>query len=142
MLNRIEYIIVENKSLVLESYVGKLNIDEFIEFKIKVGNDQTYDPNFNVIHDFRKVEFLLEMDEIPKYVAFISKTKKLLGNRKSAMITKTPNQVVITTGFDMLINELPIQVKVCSTPETAFNFVDLPKKDWNVIKSLLDSLKK
>ena len=82
MLNKIDYIIVQNKSLILESYVGKLNIDEFIEFKIKVGNDQTYDPNFNVIHDFRKVEFLLEMDEIPKYVAFISKTKKTFRQSK------------------------------------------------------------
>lgn len=95
-----------------------------------------------MIHDIRRLEFLLEINEILKYVDFISKTQKELDHRKSTFITDTPNQVVITTGFNMLKKELPIQVKVCSTLETAFNFVNLPKKDWNFIESLIDSLKK
>ena len=92
-----------------------------------------YNPNFSVIHDIRKIKFLLDIEEIAKYVDFISKTQKELDHRKSAFITDTPNQVVISTGFDILKKELPIQVKVCSTLETAFDFVDLPKKDWNFI---------
>ena len=141
MENKIEYIILDNKSLIIESYIGNFPIDELIEFKIKVGNDKIYNPNFNIIHDFRKIEFLFDMEEISKYIRLISKNSKLLGHRKSVMITETPNQFVTSVGFDLMKNELPIQVKVCSTFETAFNFIDLPKRDWELIKSLVNSLK-
>ncbi len=141
MKNKIEYIILDNKSLIIESYIGNFKVDELIEFKVKVSNDKIYDPNFNVIHDFRKLEFLFGIEEISKYINLISKNSKLLGNRKSVMITETPNQVVTSMGFDLLKNNLPIQVNVCSTLENAFNFINLPKEDWKFIESLVNSLK-
>ena len=141
MENKKEYIILDNKSLVIESYIGNFNVDELIEFKKEVGDDKIYNPNFDVIHDFRKSEFLFDIDEIAKYISLISKNNKLLGNRKSVMITETPNQFVTSMGFDLMKNKLPIQVKVCSTFGTAFNFIDLPKKDWKFIESLVNSLK-
>ena len=141
MKNKIEYIILDNKSLIIESYIGNFKVDELIEFKVKVSNDKIYDPNFNVIHDFRKLEFLFGIEEISKYINLISKNSKLLGNRKSVMITETPNQVVASMGFDLLKNKLPIQVNVCSTIENAFNFINLPKEDWKFIASLVNSLK-
>ncbi len=141
MANKIEYLIVDNKSLIIESYIGNFNVDELIEFKKKVGNDKIYNPNFNVIHDFRKAEFLFDIGEIAKYISLISKNNKLLGNRKSVMITETPNQFVTSMGFDLMKNKLSIQVKVCSTLETSFNFIELPKKDWKFIESLVNSLK-
>ena len=141
MENKIAYIILDNKSLIIESYIGNFSVDELIEFKKEVGDDKIYNPNFNVIHDFRKAEFLFDIDEISKYVRLISKNNKLLGNRKSVMITETPNQVVTSTGFDLFKNELPIQVKICSTLETSFKFIKLPKKDWELVETLINSLK-
>ena len=63
MENIIAYIILDNKSLIIESYMGNFNIDELIEFKKEVGEDRIYNPNFNIIHDFRKSEFLFNIDE-------------------------------------------------------------------------------
>jgi len=141
MKNNIEYLILDNKSLIIECYHGNFNIDELIEFKKKVGNNKRYKPNFNVIHDFRKLKFLFNINEISKYIQLISENNKLLGERKSVMITETPNQVVASMGFDLIKKELPIQVKVCSTFKTAFDFIELPKEDWNLIESLVNSLK-
>ncbi|MDA3780814.1 MAG: hypothetical protein PF487_11445 [Bacteroidales bacterium] len=141
MVNKKEYLILDNKSLIIESYSGTFHVDELIEFKIKVSNDKIYNPNFNVIHDFRKFEFLSNIEEISKYIDLISKNKKLLGNRKSVMITETPNQVVTSMGFDLLKKKLPIYVKVCSTFETVFNFIGIPKNDWKFVESLINSLK-
>ena len=140
-MNKLAYKILDDKSLIIESYIGGFNVDELIEFKKKVGNDKNYNPNFNVIHDIRKLEFLLDLEEISKYISLISENKKLLGNRKSVFITETPKQVVTTSVFDLMKKKLPIKVKVCSTFETAFNFIDLPKNDWEYLETSINSIK-
>lgn len=35
-MNKVEYKIVENKSLIIASYIGKFKVDELIEFKKKL----------------------------------------------------------------------------------------------------------
>lgn len=142
MKNRTEYKIFDNKSLIIESYIGSFNVDALIEFKKKVTNDKCYNPNFNVIHDFRKLEFRFDVEKISKYISFVSKMNKLLVNRKSVMITETPNQVVASMAFDLMKNKLPIQVKVCTTLGTAFKFIGLPKNDWEFVEASVSSLKK
>lgn len=147
MTKKLDYIILHNKSLIIEHYKGGFYVDKLIDFKKKVGSDKDYNPNYNIIHDFRELEFLFEIEEVSKevskYVEVISKNEKYIGNRKSTMITETPNQVIASTllGFEVLKNELPFQVKVCSTVETAFTFVGLSVTDWEDVDLLIDKLK-
>lgn len=141
MANKIKYIILGDKSLIIESYKGDFNVNELIEFKIKQGKDKDYNSSFNRIHDFREANFNFGIDEISKYINMINENNKLIGNRKSVMITNTPNQVVTSFGFDIQKRELPIQVKVCSTLETSFNFIELPKNEWEFVESLINSIK-
>ncbi|MBI9040779.1 hypothetical protein [Lutibacter sp.] len=143
MVNKIEYIVLNNYSLIIETYIGNFNLDELIEFKKKVGNDKNYNPIFNVIHDFRKAKFIFGIEEISKNIILISKKNKLLANQKLVMLTNTPNQVVTCLGFELLKDEfkLPVQVKVCSTLETCFNFIELPDKEYEFIESFFNSIK-
>ncbi|PKQ64860.1 hypothetical protein BZG02_03130 [Labilibaculum filiforme] len=141
MKKKLAYQIIADHSLIIESYNGKFNVDELIAFKEKVGEDKDYHPNFNIIHDFRDIEFQLEIKEIAKYVKLISENEKYKGTRKSAMLTETPNQVTTAMGFDFLKKDLKIHVHVCSTIETVFTFIGLPKKDWELIASHITSLK-
>ena len=140
MPKKLAYQIIVDKSLIIESYNGKFNVNELIEFKKIVGNDKDYNPNFNIIHDFRSTEFKLEIDEISKYINLISENERYIGNRKSTMLTATPNQVTTSIGFDMLKNDLKINVNVCSTLETAFDFVELPMNDWGLVESQINML--
>ncbi len=141
MTKKLNYLILPDKSLIIEYYNGQFHVDELIEFKIKVSNDKDYNPNFNIIHDFRELEFLLKIEEVSKYVDLISKDNKYIGSRKSTMLTKTPNQVITSIGFDLLKDKLPIQVKVCSTVETALTFIGIPISDWDYIKSMINNVK-
>ncbi|NOQ26770.1 MAG: hypothetical protein GQ564_15525 [Bacteroidales bacterium] len=141
MTKKLDYLIIAEKALIIEFYRGKYYVDELIDFKKKVGNDKEYNPCYNIIQDFREVEFLFKINEVSKYVEFISNNEKYLARRKSTMITETPNQVVTSIGFEILKKELPIQVKVCSTVEVAFAFVKLPGCDWEIVESLIDNLK-
>lgn len=141
MTQKLQYLILEDKSLIIVYCKGKFIIDEVIEFKKNIGDDKNYNPNFNVIYDFRDLEFLFGLNELSRYVEFISNNEKYIGNRKSAVITNSPNQVVIGIGFNILNNKLPIKVQVCSTIETAFSFLGLPINDWEFIGSSICELR-
>ena len=140
MLKEIAYKILKDRSLIIECYSGKHNVDELIDFKMKVGSDPDYDPNFNIIHDFRNLIFDLEIEEVSKYIQVLNDNKKYVGERRSAMITQTPNQVTASLGFELLKNELPVTVKVCSTLDVALSFIKIPRKEWNEIFDLLNDL--
>ena len=136
-----EYIIIPEKKLIIEYYSGQFQVDELIAFKEAICADKNYNPNFNVINDFRDAEFLFEIDEISKYIQFILKTKKSYGHRKATMLTKTPNQVVTSLGFEMLKKDIPISVKVVSTIEAAIDFIGLSLKDKTSIETCIKQMK-
>lgn len=141
MNQKLEYLILVEYCLIIEYYSGKFDIDDLIALKKHVAKDKDYNPNYNIIHDFRDMEFLLGPKDVAKYVKLIREDQKYLGTRKSTMITATPNQVVASIGFDLLKDDLPISVKVCSTLETAFAFLQIPLVKRNTIESLLQEFK-
>lgn len=142
MEQELSYTILVDKYLILEYYKGKHTVDELIAFKKVVAADKNYNPNYNVIHDFREIEFMLGPNEVKKYIQMLQNDSKFVGHRKSAMITNTPNQVVTTTAFDLLKKGLPISVKICSTLETAFAFVDIETNEFNFILNEFNKLSK
>lgn len=142
MTKTLDYVILPDKSLIIEFYRGKFYVDELIDFKKRVGSDKKYNPNYDIIHDFRELEFLFKINEVSKYVEVISKNHKYVGNRKSTMLTNTPNQVTTSLGFEILKKNLPIEVKVCSELETALAFIGQPAKEWLSIELELENLKK
>lgn len=137
MKPKLDYIILKDRRLIIEYYRGTYNVNELIDFKIKVGNDPDYDPNFDVVHDFRDLIFDLEIEEVSKYIQVLTENEKYVGRRRSTMITQTPNQVTASLGFELLKKELPISVKVCSTIEVALAYIKIPRKEWDEIASLL-----
>lgn len=141
MPGKLRYLIDIDKCLIIEYYSGVFNADEFIEFKTLVGRDKDYNPNFNILHDFRETEFSVGINGILKYVTLISENAHYVGNRKSVMLTSTPNQVVVSLQFDMLKQNLPISVKVCSTFRTALAFLQFPICKWNQIMAMAEELK-
>ncbi len=142
MINKFKYVILSNKSLILEYYSGAFYGDELIELKKKVSRDKDYNSNYNVIHDFRDAEFLFGVDKIITYIRQIFDDSKMFGNRKSTMITSSPNQVVASSWFEMNKQDLPISIKICSTFECAFSFVGLKTEDWVYVESFFNNLRK
>lgn len=141
MTKRCAYNIIVEKSLILECYVGSYNVDELIEFKKLVGQDIYYNSNYSIIHDLREIVFEFGIKEIKKYVDLLMVDDHLNGKRKLAFITSTPNQVTITTGFDILKKELEIDIEICSTLKAAFKYVRLPKTVWESVELQLNQLK-
>lgn len=132
--------ILEKQSLILEYYSGQFFVDELIDFKRRIGKDEKFKPHFNVLSDIRELEFLFKPEEVEKYIQFLLENKNHIGKRKTAMITKTPNQVATSLGFDMLKDDLPVQFKIFSTFKSAIDFINIAAKEKKELQTLFKKL--
>lgn len=134
------YCIIIDKSLIIEYYKGNFNIDELISIKKIIHQDAYYNPNFNVIQNISDAIFQFQLNEINKLVDLSFKVPNIQ-NRRSCMLTSTPNQVAMALGYDMLKKDLPVMIHVCSTYEVAFQFIGIVKNDRPLIKQYFNELK-
>lgn len=135
MTNLKAYNINKDKQYILEYYGGKFDLDELIEFKLQIANEISYNPNFNIIHDFRDAEFGFSYADVKKYVETLQNTNHLVGNRKSVTITQTPNQVITSVGFEMQKKNLPIPFKTTSTIDAAIKFAGLAESEIILVET-------
>lgn len=142
MKNYINYVILKEKKLIFEYYYGQINLNDFIKIHERKSNDRDFNPNYNLLIDFRDAEIRLSKKDVLELVQFHKNNPKLYGARYAAHITKTPKQVVAGTMFDSLNNELPIKIKVFSTLEASLQWVRLSTDDKNIIESYIDTFKK
>jgi hypothetical protein len=140
--NYTDFVIIPEKKLIIEYFSGKIELKDILELKYRESLETEYNSNYNIIDDSRDAEFLLNENEISKYVNHIINNKLINGKRNAAYLTKTPNQVVIATLFDMLKKELPINVRIFSTVEVAMNWLELSEEDKRLIEFYLEKLRK
>jgi hypothetical protein len=79
-----------------------LDAHSFIAFKKSITLDPLFLPSLNYFVHLKKVVFSTNLEDIDKYVNFLESNSKIYGNRRVALITDTPNQVVSTTMFKVM----------------------------------------
>lgn len=117
------YKILKKYNLIVEYHSGILDADSFIDFKKSITLDPLFSPSLKYFVHLKKVNFNTKSEDIGKYVKFLESNSKVYGNRRVALITDTPNQVVFTTMFKMMQNNSH-SVEVFSTNESALEWLN------------------
>jgi len=136
-----EYHIIPECRLIIEYYSGNILMEDIINLKKRLSLEKTYDPNINILHDFRDSNLLIEKYEIFEYIEFVKKHLKTLGKRQSAFLTDKPNEVVLTILFGEYNTDLPINSKIFSTIEHAIKWLGLQTLSIETINSVIEKLK-
>ena len=134
------YKILPNHNLIIEYYSGDIDFVSFMNFKKKLIAEPLFTPTLNILIHFKNATFKMTDEEINKYIHFSETDIKVVGKRKIALITKTPNQVVVTTLFKMIQRIKSKSVEIFSTKEAALrwlNIKDLSTKEVTVILNKL-----
>lgn len=118
------YKILKEHNLIVEYHSGILDADSFIEFKKSITLDPLFLPSLNYFVHLKKVTFSTNLEDIDKYVRFLDANSKVFGNRRVALITNTPNQVVSTTMFKMMQQNKAQSVEIFSTNENALEWLN------------------
>ena len=118
------YKILKEHNLIVEYHSGILDADSFIAFKKSITTDPLFLPSLHYFVHLKNVTFSANLEDIDKYVDFLEDNNKVFGNRRVALITNTPNQVVSTTMFKMIQENKSQSVEIFSTNESALEWLN------------------
>jgi hypothetical protein len=118
------YKILKEHNLIIEYHTGFLDVDSFINFKKSISLDPLFLPSLNYFVHLKKVTFTTNSEDIDKYADFLEINSKVFGDRRVALITDTPNQVVSTTMFKMLQQNKSQSIEIFSTNESVLKWLN------------------
>lgn len=126
MNHKSTYKIISNLELIVIFFQNEISLIDLKFAMIEIYKDHNYSPDYNLIIDCRKVIFKIDKNEILLFAKFlnINKDNGIIGNRRAAVLTSTPNQVVIAMLIDLVI-KFQIKIYVVSTLNAALQKVGL-----------------
>lgn len=114
--------ILPKNKLIIEFLEGDISLKDLKELKNTLVEKKDYDASFNFIVDFRKANLLISTEDIDSYIYFIENHKKVLAKRESAILTSTPQHVVLTTLYKIKAKHLPVEWEIFSTVEKSLSW--------------------
>ena len=120
---KIQYQIDTIKRVITETWPEIVSFEDYKQVKQSEFNDPDFDADFNVITDMRLLNLELNVIIIDKIINFIDNNSNTMKDRKSAILTNKPNQVVNSFVFRSGAKNLPLNIKVFSTMEGALNWI-------------------
>ncbi|MFN8257911.1 MAG: hypothetical protein U0W24_19600 [Bacteroidales bacterium] len=118
------YMIIPEKPLIVGYYNGIIKIEDIIHFNIVIRKEPNYNYFANTILDFRYCTLDIKHDELPKIINYIKSSFKKTGDRKVAYLTSKPNEVVVTSMYQYILDysDLNYNPKIFSTVKAIANF--------------------
>lgn len=135
------YIILKKESIIVEYHSGDINVNDFIDSRKIISADSEYNPNFDLILDYREANMEVAQNEIELFVDFFKNYSSILGKRKSAYLTTDPKQVVITSLFSSAISDLDVRPKTFSTLKSVVHWLWEKDIDTERLRGIIEELK-
>lgn len=135
------YKIIPESNLIIENFKGVITSESFLSFKTKVVSDKDYTKAYNYLDDYRDATFDTTRDEVKLYLDFAKKYEIRNSAQKSALLTETPNQVVMLSIYELLKSDFPDMIRIFSTLKFAYSWLNLSYKEKNMANEILNDLK-
>lgn len=133
-------ILIPHKTIV-SYYYGDISIDDLINCKTQMSEDKDYNPNYNLLLDFRNCNLNFSKASVIKHVEFVQNNKKIRADRFTVFLTEKPNEVVLTKLFEMLKGDLPIKTAIFTTPKAAVNWLFNSFDNLALFENTIENLK-
>lgn len=137
------YKVLPEFNLIVEYYSGEINMDDFIYIQRVLSEKPIYRPTQNKILDYRDATIRADEADMKRYLEFVKGFPKVLGRRRTACLTNTPNHVVVTTILKSIFrqSDVPIVIGVFSTIDAILNWLNISEIDNNAFVSIINELK-
>lgn len=125
MKKEIKYKILPELRLQIEKASGKCSTDDFLKLKMQELKDPLYNKNYNFLVDIRNLDFTYSSVELQKFLHFLHTQENVVGKRKSAFLTTTPQQIALITMYSNKTKDLPMNFKVFTTIKESLRFIEI-----------------
>jgi hypothetical protein len=139
----VNYRIMGDLKLILECAKGSAKIEHVKQMKIREISDIEYIPNYNLIIDFREsnIDFLnLDIKSLKGFFDFAKNTEGVISGGKTAFLTNSPEQVVLSSLLKDLGDKLTTNFEIFSSLEAALDYLDISFVHVKFIDKALNSL--
>lgn len=129
------YHIIKDKELVVEVLKGPVKLHEYINLKKQQIEDEDFNSNYNFLIDIRAVEFVFSREtekRMKEYLAFAKPIDALSKEKKTAIITSTPDQVVYSM-INQSLDSRQITYNIFSTKDAALEWLNLSNEEVAVL---------
>lgn len=122
---KVEYRFDHEQMITYEIFKGNITLDDLLQHSKKKFNDPGHTDSYAVILDIREAIFKLSEEEKNKFYKAISEyTSDMNMNRKCAILTNNPQEVVISELFKLKMVQLsPINIRTFSTTAAALEWI-------------------
>jgi hypothetical protein len=128
--------------IIVEYLHGFISWGDVIEMKTQETLQPGYNPHYNLITDVRDVEIdINDLDGMKKYVDFFNYHLNAVGDRKTAILTKSSQQVIHSEMLKMMVNQLPMDLKTVSTYEAAFDWTRLNTEYRGIVLDYFEKMR-
>jgi hypothetical protein len=141
MIKSTKHLILPELKTTVEYFSGPIHLNELIQHRNILADDMDFNPVDCLIADFRDAQLDFTKQDILAFIDFMRATKKLLGDRRVAILTDTPNQVVASELYIMNLGNLPMKVDFFSTLDAAIKWVNHPMTDANLVAETLKMMR-
>jgi len=132
-----DYKILPEMMLVIGKYMGRISENDIISLKAKILHDKDFSWDYDVLDDFTGADFNLSEGGIEFILNWLKDNYS--SPRRSALLTRTPNQVVMITLFKNLEkNMLPMNIKIFSTMPYALEWIGISEENKQVVAAYIN----
>lgn len=141
MESKYDYKILPDLRTIVSYYSGIISENEIMSLKESIKSDKAFHMEYNILDDFSNANFNLSKESFHRVLQWL--LDNFAWDRKSAVLTSTPDQVVNIMRFDSLNkDQLPNRIKIFSTLPAALLWIGLSREDAPEIEMVLRELRK
>ena len=127
------YKILPEQNLVIQHHSGAMTFSNYTSFAQNLYADSLYNPNLNHLINIKEVFIKVSLGDLNKYAEFSKNNFKKPKTRNIAVVTKTPDQVVLSTLFKILSKRLPQNIEIFSTQKAAAEWLKIDPSLLNTV---------
>jgi len=140
-MNILKYKIIPELKLIIDCWNGELTFDKILTSKLEQVKDQKWNKSYSNISDIRNAEFSLTDDEAKKIIDYTKEDIRWQHKRKTAYLTKNPNQVVFQKLLELNISkDIPNNIEGFSTLNAALKWLNINMREIESIKKIIEEL--
>jgi hypothetical protein len=117
------YKILNEQRLLIQYYRGIVNLNISIRSRTIIMKDTCFDPSFHSIVDFRDAFLEFEESDAEKFTGFLKKENDLHKDKKTAYLSRTPDQVVLLSLYSSFTERMKLKNNFFSTLKSLLSWL-------------------